>query len=122
MNREDWKKVNIQYVYPAIELWQKGKLSEAETIFLKGLDATHNDGYVALTYGQLLEEMKRLNEASKMYEIAWNTLSQIKNKQKAKKGLERVALKLKMFHPVNECPQGKENTQEENSNVLCEER
>ena len=95
MNRDEWRSVNIQYVYPAIDLWQKGKLSEAETIFLKGLDATNNDGFIALNYGQLLEEMKRFNEANKMYEIAWSTLSEPKNKGKAKKGLERVALKIK---------------------------
>ena len=96
MNRQGWRKVNIQYVYPAVELWQKGKLSEAEIILLKGLDATSNDGFVALSYGQLLEEMNRLDEANKMYEIAWSTISQPKNKGQAKKGLERVALKIKL--------------------------
>jgi hypothetical protein len=30
-----------------------------------------------------------------MYEIAWSTLSEPKNKGKAKKGLERVASKIK---------------------------
>ncbi len=95
MSREDWRRINVQYIYPAIDLWHKGKLSEAETIFLKGLDATNNDGFIALNYGKLLEEMKRLNEAQKMYEIAWNTLSQPKNKGEAKKGLERVASKIK---------------------------
>ncbi len=95
MNRDDWRNVNIQYVYPAVDLWQKGKLPEAETIFLKGLDATNNDGFIALNYAQLLEEVKRLDEANKMYEIAWSTLSEPKNKGKAKKGLERVALKIK---------------------------
>jgi hypothetical protein len=39
------------------------------------LEATNNDGFVALTYGQLLEEQNRLDEANKMYAIAWGTLS-----------------------------------------------
>jgi tetratricopeptide (TPR) repeat protein len=95
MNRDDWRRVNIQYVYPAIDAWQKGKLTEAEAIFLKGLGATNNDGFIALNYAQLLEETKRLDEANKMYEIAWSTLSEPKNKGKAKKGLERVASKIK---------------------------
>jgi len=95
MNRDEWKSVNIQYVYPAIDSWQKGKLTEAETIFLKGLDATNNDGFIALNYAQLLEEIKRLDEANKMYEIAWSTLSEPRNKGKAKQGLERVASKIK---------------------------
>ena len=95
MKRDDRRNVNIQYVYPAVDLWQKGKLSEAEIIFLKGLDATSNDGFVALSYGQLLEEMNRLDEANKMYEIAWNTLSQLKYKVKAKQALERVVVKIK---------------------------
>jgi hypothetical protein len=95
MTRQDWRNVNIQYVYPAVDLWRKGKLSEAEIIFLKGLDATSNDGFIALSYGQLLEEVNRLDEANKMYEIAWNTLSQSKYKVKAKQGLERVVLKIK---------------------------
>jgi tetratricopeptide (TPR) repeat protein len=95
MKRDDWRRVNIQYVYPAIDSWQKGKLNEAETIFLTGLDATNNDGFIALNYGQLLEEMERFDEAHTMYEIAWNTLSEPKNKGKAKKSLERVASKIK---------------------------
>jgi len=95
MNKEVWRRTNIQYVYPAIDLWQKGKLPEAETIFLKGLNETNNDGFIALNYGKLLEEMKRFNEASKMYEIALNRLFQPKNKEQARKGLERIALKIK---------------------------
>ena len=87
----DWNTINKKYVHPAREAWQAGDHDKAEALFREGLAVTHQDGYVALRFAEFLEDVKRLDEARSLFEIALRKLPKKEYQLKAKEGLERTS-------------------------------
>ena len=90
----NWKTINERYVQPAKSAQSSGRMEEAEAIFKEGLQATGNDGFVALTYAEFLEESQRFEEAKEKFHLALRRLPKPEFQRKAREGLDRVTAKL----------------------------
>jgi len=91
----DWKSINTSFVHPARELYGQGRKKEAFALLDEGLKTQNQDGYIALTLAELLENEGMDEEAKRYYNIAVQKLPMQKWKNQAREGLER----LKRKHP-----------------------
>ena len=102
----NWREINERYVRPALSAWKSGDPAAAETIFKEGLEATGNDGFVALKYAEFLEDAGRLEEAQRMFKIGLEKLPKPEFKQAAREGLQRICESMKS-HRKEPCSEPK---------------
>lgn len=88
----DWRDINNKYIYPAKNAMEDGEIEKANGILERAITEYPNDGYVALTFGNLLLKQGRYTEALEMFEKAERNFPLDNFKEKAREGIRKARL------------------------------